>query len=370
MLLKLKSDASIQKLLQEIGICSQEVLVFIGGKISPETSIAKKGQEVSIIYFKHGAPQPGSALHKQRKFEKCGCGGNPVYFAPHMGKHFCRRHFLEYFEKKARAEIRQKNLISKNEKIALALSGGKDSFSMLHFLSHLRKALPFQFFAITVDEGVRGYRDHTISRARRFCKKLKVKHYVYSFKKEEGASLDSLAKEGKANCSVCAVLRRRLLNSKARKLGASKLIIAHNLDDTAQTVLLNVVRNEPLRFARMEEPLIQSKSLIRRIKPFATLSEKEVATYAYLHGYDYGEGACCCPYVQHAIRRFIRHQLNLMEEAYPGTKLRIAASGHAISESFRKTIPGEKLKISECRICGEPSSGEICKACSALKPKD
>ncbi|MCX6768927.1 MAG: TIGR00269 family protein [Candidatus Micrarchaeota archaeon] len=369
MLLKLKSGTPIQKLLQEMGICSQEVLVFIDGKISPETSIAKKGQKVSIIYFKHGAPQSGSALHKQRKYEKCECGGIPVYFAPHLGRHFCKKHFLEYFEKKARTEIRQKNLIKKGEKIALGLSGGKDSFSMLHFLSHLKGALPFQFFAITIDEGVKGYREHTINRAKKFCKKLKVKHHVYTFEKEEGITLDSLSKEGKANCSVCAVLRRRLLNSKARKLGASKLIIAHNLDDTAQTVLLNVVRNEPLRFARMEEPLVQSKSLIQRIKPFATLSEKEVATYAYLHGYDYGEGACCCPYVQHAIRRFIRHQLNLMEEAYPSTKLRIAASGHTLQKAIRETIPKEKLKINSCEICGEPSSGHICKACSVLKPK-
>jgi len=366
MRLKVKSETSIQKLLSEMGICSQEVLTFIDGKLVPETPTAKKGQEVSIIYFKHGAPQSGSALHKQRRYEKCECGGNPVYFAPHIGRHFCKKHFLEYFEKKARTEIRQKDLIRKNEKIALGLSGGKDSFSMLHFLSHLKEDLPFDFFAITIDEGVHGYREHTIGRAKKFCKKLRIKHYIYTFKKEEGVSLDSLSKEGKANCSVCAVLRRRLLNSKARKLGASKLIIAHNLDDTAQTVLLNVIRNEPLRFARMEEPLIQSKSFVPRIKPFATLSEKEVATYAYLHGYDYGEGACCCPYVQHAIRRFIRHQLNLMEEAYPSTKLRIAASGRTIQDAIRKTIPKEKLKINACGICGEPSAGAVCKACSAL----
>ncbi len=363
---KAKADTSIQKLLPEMGICSQEVLIFIDGKIVPETSTAKKGQKVSIIYFKHGAPQSGSAIHKHRKYEKCECGGIPAYHAPHLGRHFCKKHFLEYFEKKAKLEIRQKKLIKKGEKIALALSGGKDSFSMLHFLSHLREKLPFQFFAITIDEGVKGYREHTINRAKKFCKKLKVKHRIYTFGKEEGVTLDSLAKEGKANCSVCAVLRRRLLNSKARKLGASKLIIAHNLDDTAQTVLLNVVRNEPLRFARMEEPLVQTKSFVPRIKPFATLSEKEVATYAYLHGYDYGEGACCCPYVHHAIRRFIRHQLNLMEEAYPSTKLRIAASGHTIQGAIRKTIPKEKLQINACGICGEPSAGHICKACSAL----
>ncbi|MEW5996735.1 MAG: TIGR00269 family protein [Candidatus Micrarchaeota archaeon] len=366
MQLKLKSNTSIQNLLKEYGICSQEVLVFTDGKLVPETSIAKKGQEVSIIYFKHGAPQSGSALHKQRKYEECECGGIPVYYAPHIGRHFCKKHFLEYFEKKAKLEIRQKNLIKKNEKIALALSGGKDSFSMLHFLSHLKEALPFQFFAITIDEGVRGYREHTINRAKKFCKKLKVKHYIYTFGKEEGVTLDSLAKEGKANCSVCAVLRRRLLNSKARKLGASKLIIAHNLDDTAQTILLNVIRNEPLRFARMEEPLVQSKSFVPRIKPFATLPEREVATYANLHGYDYGEGACCCPYVQHAIRRFIRHQLNLMEEAYPSTKLRIAASGNAIMGAIRKSIPKEKLRINSCGICGEPSAREICKSCGFL----
>ncbi len=367
MILNIKKDSLVQPILSECGICSQEVLTSIDGKLVPETATAKKGQKLEIIYFKHGAPQSGSALHKQRKYQKCECGGNPVYFAPHLGRHFCKKHFVEYFEKKAKLEIRNKKLIKKNEKIALALSGGKDSFSMLHFLSRLKSALPFQLTAITVDEGVKGYREHTINRAKTEAKKLKIPHRIYSFKKELGLTLDSLSKEGKANCSTCGVLRRRLLNSKARRLGASKLVIAHNLDDSAQTILLNVVRNEPLRFARMEEPLVQNKSLIQRIKPFSTLSEKEVATYAYLHGYDYGDGACCCPYVQHAIRRFLRHQLNLMEEAYPSTKLRIAASGKEIQGAIRKTIPKEKLHITECGMCGEPSANRLCKACAMLK---
>jgi recombinational DNA repair protein RecR len=56
-----------------------------------------------------------------------------------------------------------------------------------------------------------------------------------------------------------------------------------------------------------------------------------------------------------------------MEEAYPSTKLRIAASGHTIQDAIRKTIPKEKLKINSCGICGEPSSGEICKACALTK---
>jgi uncharacterized protein (TIGR00269 family) len=366
MQLKAKQDTPIQPTLSEHGICSEEVLTFIDGKLVPETATAKKSQKLEIIYFKHGKPEKGKESPKPRKYARCKCGAAPIYFAPHLGRHFCKKHFLEYFEKKARKEIREKKLIRKNEKIALGLSGGKDSFSMLHFLSSLKKSLPFHLTAITIDEGIKGYREHTISRAKKEAKKLKVPHKTYSFKKELGTDLDSLAKEGKANCSACAVLRRRLLNAKAREMGASKLIIAHNLDDTAQTVLLNAIRNEPLRFARLEEPLISTERFVRRIKPFAALSEKETAAYATLKGYDFGKGARTCPYVQNAIRKFLRHQLNLLEESYPGSKLRLLSSGSFLQSAIREKFKGRDLEINSCEVCGEPCAGKICKACRLL----
>ena len=80
-----------------------------------------------------------------------------------------------------------------------------------------------------------------------------------TFKDEIGFTLGELVRKTRTNapCSYCGVIRRRILNKKARELKADKLAIGHTLDDTVQTVLMNLMRNEPLRLVRYMEPLIR-----------------------------------------------------------------------------------------------------------------
>lgn len=291
------------------------------------------------------------------------CQINPVIFLTNNTKGLCKSCFFKYFERKFNKTISQFKLIEPNERIGVAISGGKDSLSLLYLLNKLKSKKRFSIEALLIDEGIKGYRDKTIRDAKNFCKELGVKLNIVSYKDEVGYPLDKLIKKLKMKpCSICGVFRRSLINKYSRKLGFDKIATGHNLDDEVQTILMNQFRNNPEVSARLGPitGIKDDKKFIRRIKPFYLTTEKEVITYAYLKNFKIR--FCECPYNTEAYRINVREFINKFEEKYPGTK-------HSIINSFLEIMPmlKEKYKnykeIKYCKKCKEPSSKEICQAC-------
>jgi len=297
---------------------------------------------------------------------KCSkCKRDSAVFLPYSKNNLCKKHFLELFEKRFLRTVREFNMLKKGDKVALGLSGGKDSTTLLHLLSMLQKKLPFELFAITIDIGTKcGYNKKILEISKRECKKLGVPHYIFTFKKELGFTIDGIVKRTNTEnpCSFCGVFRRRILNKKARELGANKLAIGHNLDDTAQTVILNLMRNEPLRLLRFHELLITNKLLIPRIKPLTRTPEDEVVAYGKLKGLKL-EAKRCCPYSKYAMRKAVRKMLDELEDEYPGTKFKIFSSFLSIVNKLREYTDKKSMKINICKNCKEPSSTEFCMYC-------
>jgi uncharacterized protein (TIGR00269 family) len=279
----------------------------------------------------------------------------------------CAAHFIRMFDKRFRKTVRQFSMLKKGDRVAVGLSGGKDSTVLLHSLAELKKDLPFELVAITIDEGIAGYRGRTLRIAKRECTRLKVKHIVLKFGKETGKTLDALVKrKGSAlPCTQCGILRRYLLNKGARDAGANKLATGHNLDDVAQMVLMNIMRNEPSRLARFNEPLVKNSKFVRRIRPLMLTPEKENAIYAMLKGIELEHVEC--PYAYTAFRSHIRKILNESEERYPGTKFKVVNSFLEMEDALRsKSLKG--AAVAECETCGEPCSKGTCMFCRTLRP--
>ena len=270
-------------------------------------------------------------------------------------------------------------MLRKGDRVALGLSGGKDSCVLLHSLAELKKDLPFELVAVTIDEGIKGYREKTLEIARRECEKLGIEHVVFSYEGSVGKTLDTIVSENNEDipCSHCGVLRRYLLNRGAREVRANKLATGHNLDDVAQTVLMNVMRNEPSCMARFNEPMVKSDRFVQRIRPLMLTPEKEVAIYALLKGIELERMEC--PYARFAFRGHIRKMLNESEEKYPGTKFKIVNSFLEIEDALRNKYI-KSAKLSACSSCGEPCSNkmsrissasscskQICKFCETVK---
>ncbi len=289
------------------------------------------------------------------------CSKTAVVFQKYSNAHLCKVHFIEDTERKIKRDIRKFGMVGKNERIAVALSGGKDSTVLLYVLHKIFKNRPdIEFMAITIDEGIRGYREHTLEHALKLAGELGVQHTIRSFKEGYGITLDELTlKNDQAACTLCGVLRKNLLNKTARELCADKLAMGHNLDDEAQTILMNYMRGDVNRLKRML-PGKRQPGLVMRIKPLRSIPEKEVALYGLLNNLPVSTDEC--PYAGEALRNEIREMLNNYEVRHPGTKYSLLGGFEALYPELHPL----NTQILLCDKCGEPSSESICKTCRLL----
>ncbi len=261
-------------------------------------------------------------------------------------------------------------MFGSKEHIVVAVSGGKDSLSLLHFLINLSKKVPtWKITALLIDEGIKGYREFTIKDFLSFVNEYKVNYRVISFKEEFGYTLDDMVKLGKEKglpylpCSYCGVMRRYLLNKYARMMGGTVLATAHNLDDVVQTFIMNIIRNSWDKILRLSPATLggQHPKFVRKVKPFFEVLEKETALYAILNGI-YPKHFVECPYAQTNIRWLIRKQLNQLEEKQPGIKYGLLRSLLTVLDML-KHRGSHDVKLRSCKICGEPTPHEVCRAC-------
>jgi len=297
-----------------------------------------------------------------------------VFMRPYSGERLCARCFCKSIEDKVRVTIAKYEMFEPTDKIMVAVSGGKDSITLLHILARIEKAFPkARLCAVTVDEGIKGYRDEALKFAISNCRKLGITQTVTSFEELYDYSLDEIVKttrdkretsKGLTPCAYCGVLRRKALNLAARKAGVDKLATAHNLDDETQTILLNILRGDALRIARVTPVLAKvHPKFVQRVKPMCEIPEKEIALYAYLKRIDFqGEP---CPYASTALRNDIRVMLNRIEEKHAGTKFALTKSIERIRPAIEAVA--EEVKLQDCRECSEPTVDEICNSCQMLR---
>jgi len=294
-------------------------------------------------------------------------------YGPH---YFCEKHFVEFFENRFRKTIRKYNLIQPQEKILIALSGGKDSTVILFLLSkYYSKGRELE--ALIINEGVEGYREKAVKTATENCEKLKIKYTIIDFKKEFGITNDEMMPILKKNeklggtCSFCGTLRRNIMNKYAKKFNANKLATGHNLDDEVQSFVMNVFNNDYERMKRMgaHTGIIEHEGFVKRIKPLYETPETEIIAYCAYKGIKhYSEE--CCPYSWSAKRNEYREMLNQFEDRFAGTKFSILR----FYENLKKDVLPQARIVSqkqsnalhECKNCKEPTERELCKACEMI----
>lgn len=293
------------------------------------------------------------------------CEDNAVYFRRYEGRALCRGHFIENIEMKTRQTVLTERMIEHRDRICVALSGGKDSSLTLYTLSRIVKTWrDVELFALTIDEGIEGYRDKSIEVAKRLCERLGVTLHIVSYKNEMGKTLDQMLHEKKEAraCTYCGVFRRTLLNKYARELGATKVATGHNLDDEVQSIFMNFLKGDVNRLIRMSSKQeSEDESFIPRIKPLRNIPERETGLFCLLNGLPFHEDEC--PNAHDSLRFDVRDFLNKMEERYPGTKHNALATFDKILPALRDAFLKETPALRVCEKCGELCSQETCKAC-------
>ena len=292
----------------------------------------------------------------------------------------CGSCFSRLFERRVWKANREFKLFKRGDRIAVGVSGGKDSSAMLFVLSKMAEQIGFEVLPVLVDEGIVGYRNKAMPLAEQLCEKLGLKLNVVSYKESFGKSMDEimqLRNAGKIHgksCSFCGVLRRRSLDNAAKELGANKIAVGHNADDVAQTFLMNLLRGEPQRNDRfgvtsMHDQAADFEGVVPRIRPLVFNTEKEAAEYCLVNDLPFFLGEC--PYAVEAFRGEVKDFLNNVEEKYPGTKFNLLHSfldgkgvkEKAVSAKGKAGPVAAEASTVKCEKCGFPSASGLCKAC-------
>jgi uncharacterized protein (TIGR00269 family) len=296
------------------------------------------------------------------------CGRQAAAFIRYSGAHLCGQHFSDFVERRVKHEIRRQLDLSGGERIAVAVSGGKDSIVALHLLhAILGDRRDILIGAITVDEGIVGYRDPAIPIVARASGRLGVEHKVVSFKEAYGVTMDevSAADRMRSACSYCGVLRRRAMNSAARDWGATHLATGLNLDDTAQSILMDFARGDTERLARLGPHSRPQPGLVPRLQPLRTIPENESLLYAIVNELEFHDLEC--PYAAEAARNEYRSVLARLEDKFPGTR-------HSLLKSYEDLRPTLEARFEPADLrtcaCGEPTLSEKCKSCELLSSLD
>jgi uncharacterized protein (TIGR00269 family) len=204
-----------------------------------------------------------------------------------------------------------------------------------------------KLYAITVDEGIAGYRDDSIKVTVNNCKKLGIEHHIVSFKKAIGKTMDEITSlnDNLGECTYCGVFRRFCLNTKTKELNISKLVTGHNLDDMSQSILMNFINGDVQKLARLGPHKKIQPGLIPRIMPLRVIPEKEIMLYAILKNIEFHNAVC--PYSLNASRGIYRDIIDNLEMVNPGTRHSILKSYDGINSLLLKKYPPQK----KCKTC-------------------
>jgi uncharacterized protein (TIGR00269 family) len=290
------------------------------------------------------------------------CGNIAVFSRKYSGESLCSLCFSDSIVKKTAKTISKYNMIHEGDVVGVAVSGGKDSLSLLHVLKKMSESHNFKIIAITVDEGIPNYRDEALEIVGNFCNNYGVEHRTYAYKElfdltlEE--SLELRENEKTTSCSICGILRRRAIDFGAKDLDVDVIATGHNLDDVLQTFIINLLSGDTNRIGWME-PIISNK--IRKIKPFCEIYENEIVFYAFTNEIPFQSEQC--PHMNEGIRTEIREFLNSLENHHNGIKNSMYGSVMRLVPIV-KNVNNKQRRV--CQKCGNQCTGVVCSVCAML----
>lgn len=291
------------------------------------------------------------------------CENQAAYTRKYSGENLCSKCFSNSIVRKTAKTISKHNMIQNNDLVAVAVSGGKDSLALLNIINQMTKTHNFRIKAITIDEGIPGYRNEALEIVQEYCAKLNVEHKVFSYKKlfdltlEE--ALDLRESEKTSSCSICGTLRRRAIDHAAKDIGADVIATGHNLDDTLQTFVINMLSGDTTKIGWMDPD--NSSNTLRKIKPFCEIYESEIVFYAFTNNIPFQTEPC--PHMNEGIRTEIREFLNSLESQHSGIKNNLYQSVLKVSNIVKESNYKQKTI---CEKCGNECTGKICSVCSVV----
>jgi uncharacterized protein (TIGR00269 family) len=277
----------------------------------------------------------------------------------------CEQHFLEWIPEQTQRAIQKYRMFGPEDRILVAVSGGKDSLSLWEVLLRLG----YQVEGLYIHLGINGegYSDSSLEYVQRFAAAREgAKFRVVNLKAAYGQSVPELARttrRGRKVCALCGLVKRHVMNRVAYEGGYDAIATGHNLDDEAAVLMQNALHWQTGYLAR-QAPVLPSTHprLARKVKPFVRLYERETAAYAIVRGIDYIYDEC--PHAVGSTTIFYKGLLNQLESRSPGAKLSFYLSFLQAKREGLLSVQEKALELKDCQKCGQPTSAPgLCAFC-------
>jgi len=285
------------------------------------------------------------------------CGGATALELRRHNAAFCSPHFLEFFRKQVAEAVHRHHMFTRDEKIMVAVSGGKDSLALWDVLIEDG----YQTAGLYLDLGIFDYSKESKAKCEAFAASRGQTLHIERVAEAVGAPIPVVQQATRRpTCSACGLSKRYLMNRAALQYGYPVVATGHNLDDEAATLFGSVMHWQTDALPRQSPALASTHpKLVRRVKPLYRLSELETAAFAFLRGIDYIVEEC--PFAKGATSIAHKQVLDRLEEASPGSK-------HNFLFGFlEKARPAfekiESVELLECTSCGQVTTGAICAFC-------
>jgi uncharacterized protein (TIGR00269 family) len=292
----------------------------------------------------------------------------------------CKEHFPAWIIEQTQRFIEKYHMFRRQDRILVAVSGGKDSLSLWDILWQLGYQADGLYIGLGIDEGI-----HYSGESQRLCEKFAGERglvlHVVDVEREYGETIPLIAERTRRGrgrpCAVCGMAKRHIMNRVARDGAYDVLVTGHNLDDEAAVLLGNTLSWIP-GFLLRQGPVLEAgkPGLVRKAKPLCRLYERDMAAYALLRGIEYIYEEC--PYAGGTKSLYYKELLNKLEADRPAAKLTFYLSFlqakenglFALQANASPDTGEDGLPLHTCPTCGQPTTapGE-CSFCRMVLSK-
>ncbi len=292
------------------------------------------------------------------------CGGVAVIGMPQHRLNLCEEHFLEWVPSMVSRTINKNQMFAPDDRLLVAVSGGKDSLSLWDILVRLGYETEGLYINLGIDH--EDYSDDSEAKARAFAHDrgglpLRIVNLADTY----GMGIPELTHRKRRDrpCSLCGVVKRHIMNRTARDGGFYAIVTGHNLDDEAAALLQNTLHWHS-GYLRRQAPLLPAShpGLARKAKPLCYLYEREVAAYAIVRGIDFVEEEC--PFSKRAKTIFYKTLLNRLETRSRGAKMHFYRQFLRAKDEGLFTDAPDSIDLHPCPKCGQPTiASDLCAFC-------
>ncbi len=294
------------------------------------------------------------------------CGERAVAEIPQHRMALCKPCYLDWFPGYAAKTIKKFKMLRPEDKVLVAVSGGKDSVALWQVLVELGYAAD----GLVIDLGIGyngkaalegyGYSTDSTEFARRTAERLRRPLWVIDLRRFIGKTVPELQRGQRPVCSACGVVKRYLMNRVAFEGGYDCIATGHNLDDEVSALFGNVLTWD-VGFLARKAPVSEQvgERLMRKVKPFCYFTERETAMYSILRGIPYIHDEC--PNSVGATTIAYKELINQLESNAAGSKRRFYDGFLRRRSLFQ--IEEAELPMAYCDRCGMPSPLELCGFC-------